>query len=127
MELQDIVRRVRRKQSIKAIKRETAKDRRAIPKVLELAEQEGWLDTKLKLPSEPQLQEVYHEQRAGEDSHQIEAWRQEGYSFPVIHELSRRSLSRWRCCRIAGWHTPRLRCGATSTGTPVTGATSDAP
>ena len=47
---------------------------------------------------EHQLQEEYHEQRAGEEgrSHplderrdQIDAWRQEGYSFVVIHELLR--------------------------------------
>ena len=44
MELQDIVRRLRMKQSIKAIKRETGKHRRVIRRVLELAWQEGWLD-----------------------------------------------------------------------------------
>ena len=54
--------------SIKAIKRETGKHRGVIRKVLELAEQEGWLDDKGELPSEHQLQEVYHEQRDGEDS-----------------------------------------------------------
>ena len=98
MELRDIVRRLRMKQSIKAIKRETGKHRRVIRKVLELAEQERWLDTKRELPSEHQLREAYHEQRAGEDSRrhplderrdQIERWRQEGYSFLVIHELLR--------------------------------------
>ena len=96
MELQDIVRRLRMKQSIKAIKRETGKHRRVIRKVLELAEQEGWLDDKRELPSEHQLQEVYHEQRDGEDSRghpldahrdQIKRWHRDGYSFLVIHEL----------------------------------------
>ena len=41
MELQDIVRRLRMKQSIKAIKRETGKHRRVIRRVLQLAQQEG--------------------------------------------------------------------------------------
>ena len=67
MELQDIVRRLRMKQSIKAIKRETGKHRRVIRRVLELAGQEGWLDAERELPSEHELQEVYHEQRGGED------------------------------------------------------------
>ena len=67
-----------------------------IRKVLELAEQEGWLEAERELPSEAQLQEVYHEQRAGEEgrSHplderrdQIKEWREEGYSFVVIHQL----------------------------------------
>ena len=40
------------KQSIKAIKRETGKHRRVIRKVLELAEQEGWLDDKVQ-PNPP--------------------------------------------------------------------------
>ena len=87
MELQDIVRRLRMEQSIKAIKRETGKHRRVIRKVLELAEQEGWLEAERELPSEAQLQGVYHEQRAGEEgrSHplderrdQIKEWREEG-------------------------------------------------
>ena len=56
MELQDIVRRLRMTQSIKAIKRETGKHRRVIRKVLEFAEQEGWLDDERELPSEHQLQ-----------------------------------------------------------------------
>ena len=72
------------KQSIKAIKRETGKHRRVIRRVLELAGQEGWLDAERELPSEHQLQEVYHEQRGGEDSRchpldarrdQFEGWR----------------------------------------------------
>ena len=96
MELQDIVRRLRMKQSIKAIKRETGKHRRVIRRVLELAGQEGWLDAERELPSEHELQEVYHEQRGGEDGRghpldarrdQIEGWRGDGYSFLVIHKL----------------------------------------
>ena len=89
MELQDIVRQLRMKQSIKAIKRETGKHRRVIRRVLELAGQEGWLDAKRELPSEHQLQKVYHEQRGGEDGRchpldarrdQIEGWRGVEYS-----------------------------------------------
>ena len=44
MDLQEIVRRLRMNQSIKAIKRETGKHRSVIRRVRELAEQEGWLD-----------------------------------------------------------------------------------
>ena len=43
MDLQEIVRRLRMNQSIKAIKRETGKHRSVIRRVRELAEQEGWL------------------------------------------------------------------------------------
>ena len=115
MELQDIVRRLRMKQSIKAIKRETGKHRRVIRRVLELAGQEGWLDAERELPSEHQLQEVYHEQRGGEDGRchpldarrdQIEGWRGDGYSFLVIQDHG------------TALHPPPL---------PATGATSDAP
>ena len=96
MDLQDVVNRLRMKQSIKAIKRETGKHRRVIRRLLQLAEQEGWLDEQQPLPSEHQLQEVYHEQRIGEEGRQhpldehrerIAGWRQEGYSFLVIHKL----------------------------------------
>ena len=96
MELQDIVRRLRMKQSIKAIKRETGKHRRVIRRTLELAKQEGWLDAKRELPSEHRLQEVYHEQRDGTDGRsypldahrdRIKGWHRDGYSFLVIHEL----------------------------------------
>ena len=96
MELQDIVNRLRMNQSIKAIKRETGKHRSVIRRLLQLAGQEGWLDEQQELPSEHQLQEVYHEQRIGEegrqhplDAHreQIEGWGKEGYSFLVIHKL----------------------------------------
>ena len=55
MELQDIVRRLRMGQSIKAIKRETGKHRRVIRRLLLLAEQEGWLDEQDDVPSEQQL------------------------------------------------------------------------
>ena len=96
MELQDIVRRLRMQQSIKAINRETGKHRRVIRRILELAEHEGWLDAERELPSEQQLQELYHEQRGGADGgrhpldarrDQIRGWHREGYSFLVIHEL----------------------------------------
>ena len=96
MELLDIVRRLKMKQSIKAINRETGKHRRVIRRLRELAAQEGWLEAKRELPSECQLQEAYHEQRDGEEERrhpldvrrdQIEGWRREGYSFLVIHEL----------------------------------------
>ena len=56
MELKEIVRRLKMKQSIKAIKRETGKHRSVIRRVRELAEQEGWLEDD-QLPSEQQLQE----------------------------------------------------------------------
>ena len=99
MELQDIVRRLRMKQSIKAIKRETGKHRRVIRRVLELAGQEGWLDAKRELPSEHQLQKVYHEQRGGEDGRchpldarrdQIEGWRGVEYSETTVRRYIHR-------------------------------------
>ena len=79
MELQDIVNRLRMNQSIKAIKRETGKHRSVIRRVLQLAGQEGWLDEQQELPSEQQLQEVYHEQRSGEEGrqHPLDAHREQ--------------------------------------------------
>ena len=77
-------------QSIKAINRETGKHRRVIRRILELAEHEGWLDAERELPSEQQLQELYHEQRGGADGgrhpldarrDQIRGWHREGYSY----------------------------------------------
>ena len=95
MDLQEIVRRLRMNQSIKAIKRETGKHRSVIRRVRELAEQEGWLDA-AELPSERQLRELYHEQQQAErgaahplDTHRekIAGWLKEPYSFLVIHKL----------------------------------------
>ena len=62
MELQDIVNRLRMNQSIKAIKRETGKHRSVIRRVLQLAGQE-----------------VYHEQRIGEEGrqHPLDAHREQ--------------------------------------------------
>ena len=84
MELQDVVNRLRMKQSIKAIKRETGKHRSVIRKVLQLAEQEGWLDEQQELPSEQQLQEVYHEQQSAEEGHQhpLDAHREQIAGWP---------------------------------------------
>ena len=94
MELKEIVRRLKMKQSIKAIKRETGKHRSVIRKVRELAEQEGWLGDD-QLPCEHHLQELYHDQQhAAHGTHpldayreQIAAWLERHYSFLVIHKL----------------------------------------
>ena len=95
MDLQEIVRRLRMNQSIKAIKRETGKHRSVIRRVRELAEQEGWLDA-ADLPGERELRERYHEQQQAErgaahplDAHRerIDGWLKEDYSFLVIHKL----------------------------------------
>ena len=96
------VRRPRMQQSIKAINRETGKHRRVIRRILELAEQEGWLDATRELPSEQQLQEVYHEQRGGADSghlpldarrDQIEGWRHLRVNWRQSRVLPRPLLS----------------------------------
>ena len=95
MDLQEIVRRLRMNQSIKAIKRETGKHRSVIRRARELAEQEGWLDA-ADLPGERQLRERYHESSRPSaaaahplDAHreQIDGWLKEHYSFLVIHKL----------------------------------------
>ena len=97
MDLQEIVRRLRMNQSIKAIKRETGRHRSVIRRVRELAEQEGWLQA-AELPGERQLRERYHEQQQAErgaahplDAHRgkIAGWLElkEPYSFLVIHKL----------------------------------------
>ena len=99
MELQDIVRRLRMKQSIKAIKRETGKHRRVIRRVLELAGQEGWLDAAgrgaraaIGAPTPGGISRAARRRRwpvppaldARRD--QIEGWRGDGYSFLVIQD-----------------------------------------
>ena len=97
MDLQEIVRRLRMNQSIKAIKRETGRHRSVIRRVRELAEQEGWLQA-AELPGERQLRELYHEQQQAERgaAHPLDAHREkiagwlklkEPYSFLVIHKL----------------------------------------
>lgn len=105
MDLQEIVRRLRMNQSIKAIKRETGKHRSVIRRVRELAEQEGWLDA-ADLPGERQLREVYHEQQQAErgaahplDAHRerIDGWLKEHYSFLVIHKLLTGRGVEWSC------------------------------
>ena len=124
MDLQEIVRRLRMNQSIKAIKRETGRHRSVIRRVRELAEQEGWLQA-AELPGERQLRERYHEQQQAERgaAHPLDAHREkiagwlklkEPYSFLVIHKLLtgrgwstpstvRRYRGRrdWRACRVA--------------------------
>ena len=127
MELQDIVRRLRMEQSIKAIKRETGKHRRVIRKVLELAEQEGWLEAERELPSEAQLQEVYHEQCAGEEgrSHplderrdQMKEWSEEGYSFVVIHPLLHERGVQYSTARLQAARAPAHQEGSVSRQDP---------
>ena len=98
MSLQDIVRRLRMEQSINAIKRETGKHRTVIRKLKELALMHGWLEPERDLPSEAQLQELYH---SGDGvpptgghpletyAQEIEGWLKDHYSFQVIHQLLR--------------------------------------
>ena len=95
MDLQEIVRRLRMNQSIKAIKRETGKHRSVIRRVRELPSRKAWLDA-ADLPGKRQLRERYHEQQQAErggahplDAHRerIAEWLKEHYSFLVIHKL----------------------------------------
>ena len=87
MDLQEIVRRLRMNQSIKAIKRETGRHRSVIRRVRELAEQEGWLQA-AELPGERQLRELYHEQQQAERgaAHPLDAHREKIAGWGIIHQ-----------------------------------------
>ena len=117
MELQDIVRRLRMGQSIKAIKRETGKHRRVIRRVLQLAEQEGMAGRRARAAI-----------GAPTPGGVSRAARRRGGPAPPARRALRpdRGMARgWlqlpgdpqAACKSEGWNTPRPRCGATSTAT----------
>lgn len=98
MLLQDIVRRLKMGQSINAIKSETGRHRTVIRKLKELALEHGWFEPEEELPSEAELQELYHGGHGVSQtgSHvldpyarEIEDWLKDHYSFVVIHRLLR--------------------------------------
>ena len=98
MLLQDIVRRLKMGQSINAIKSETGRHRTVIRKLKELALEHGWFEPEEELPSEAELQELYHGGHGVSQtgSHvldpyarEIEDWLKDHYRFVVIHRLLR--------------------------------------
>ena len=111
MELKEIVRRLKMKQSIKAIKRETGKHRSVIRRVPELAEQEGWLEDD-QLPSEQQLQERYHDQRHAEQgtAHPLDAHREQIAEWlPGYHPAGENAVTAILARRFSGARLATLR------------------
>jgi transposase len=94
----DVIRRLRKKQSIRAIHRETGIHRTIIRELRDIAIQKGWLEKATPLPLEYTLQVALHHLHNIESqrSHPLDTWKEEikrwvdeGYSFIVIHQLVR--------------------------------------
>lgn len=94
-ELLEIVRRLRKQESIRAIRKETGLHRTVIRKVRDIAAEKGWMDVSHPLPAEEEMKAAYS---GAEDSsfktHSLDACREEikdylqkEYSFVVIHRL----------------------------------------
>ncbi|MBA7654787.1 hypothetical protein ES703_62680 [subsurface metagenome] len=95
IELQEIVKRLRMRQSIKGIKRELGRHKTVIRKVLQIAEENNWLDENEPLPSEIEVRDAYYE---GTDQqlqthpldafqHDITRWVEKDYNFVVMHRM----------------------------------------
>jgi transposase len=96
VELQDIVRRLRLGQSVKAIHRQTGRHKTVVRAVRDLAVDEGWLNPSSELPSEGRISQLYEQtlDASRESVHpldayeeQIQEWLRAKYSFQVIHRL----------------------------------------
>lgn len=99
MDIKDIVQRLRKGESIKAIHRELGKHKTVIRKVKRIAEEEGWLDALSPLPPENELRDAYQTAEEGSSPHPLDAiqedikrWLDEDYSFVVIHTLAQETV-----------------------------------
>jgi len=93
-ELRELVRRLRRKQSLRSIQRETGVHRQTLRKLQERADEHGWLDEASPLPNASAIETVW--QTADRSEHGLakfdavfDDWVDKGYSFEVIHALIR--------------------------------------
>lgn len=91
MERREIIRRLRKKQSIRGISRETGLARETIRDIHTIAEQQGWL-TSPTLPTEKEI--IKHFDASTNKTHpldhikdKIKEWVQAGYTFVVITQL----------------------------------------
>jgi transposase len=88
----DIIRRLKNKQSIRSIQKETGIHRTIIRKINEKAIKYGWLDASAELPREEELEEKFEKtDRAirplDRFRERIEEWIGKEYSYVVIHRL----------------------------------------
>jgi hypothetical protein len=92
----DVIRRLRLKQSIRSIHRETGVHRTIIRKLRDIALTKGWLRKNTPLPSECELHEslAHVHTPLVQYSHPLDTWKEEikrwvdaRYSFVVIHQL----------------------------------------
>ncbi|UCB45053.1 MAG: IS21 family transposase [Spirochaetota bacterium] len=92
----DVIRRLRLKQSIRSIHRETGVHRTIIRELRNIALTKGWLQNNTPLPSECELHEALAQLHTPsvQHSHPLDTWKEEinrwveaRYSYVVIHQL----------------------------------------
>jgi transposase len=97
-EYKDIIRRLREKQSIRGIQKETGIHRTIIRKIIKKAMQKGWLLPNASLPDEEELQECFDRAEVNPQPldafrERIAAWIEKEYSYIVMHRLISREYA----------------------------------
>ena len=94
MKIKEVVKRLRRQQSIKAIHRETRVHRQTIRAIRQIADDAGWLDTNRAMPGESEIAKRYKSYYRSNKQHSLDGfkeeiaqWVQAGYSFTVMHQM----------------------------------------
>ncbi len=101
-EITEIIRRLKKGQGIRVIHRELKVHRTIVRKVKSIAEQKGWLDLDKNIPPDDEIYSLWEsDESKNESEHPLdrfkpdfERWRQENYSYVVIHELIK---ARYNC------------------------------
>ncbi len=91
----DIIKRLKKKQSIRSIQKETGIHRAIIRKINKKANEKGWLKPFAELPREEELVEVFSKKGKADQpldrfKERIAEWIRKDYSFVVIHKLVNR-------------------------------------
>jgi len=97
LELREIIRRLKLKQSIREIHRETGTHRTIIRKLRDQARDRGWLTTDAELPAEFEIQTILNGEKEEKDRRhpldafalEIKRWAAAGYTFVVMQRLLR--------------------------------------
>jgi transposase len=96
VELKDVVRRLKLGHGLRDIQRSTGIHRTIIRKLRDTAEEKGWLEAGVALPTEEQIEEARGGGSGELLSHRLDAhkdkikrWIDDGYSYVVMHELIR--------------------------------------
>lgn len=95
MEYIDIIKRLKKQQSIRSIQRETGIHRTIIRKVKKVSEKNGWLSPfNFSFPSEKELYNIFYNNNNQTQQHPLQCWHNKiaewinnGYSYVVIHRL----------------------------------------